>query len=88
MFNYLEEKEQALQQLAEGSDIIQTRLGEIEVSIAGEGPAVLSLHGTGGGYDMGLAFCFPEEWLIRVVKVSTNNKHCCHHPEMRVTHNL
>jgi pimeloyl-ACP methyl ester carboxylesterase len=61
MFKYLEEKEQAIQQLAEGSEIVQTQLGEIEVSVVGEGPAVLSLHGTAGGYDMGLAFCFPEE---------------------------
>lgn len=34
-----------------------TRFGMIEWAEAGSGPAIIMLHGTGGGYDQGLAFC-------------------------------
>lgn len=34
--------------------IIATRLGPVECAVAGEGPAVLALHGGMGGYDQGL----------------------------------
>jgi pimeloyl-ACP methyl ester carboxylesterase len=40
--------------LAAGGEIVQTRLGAVEVATRGEGPAVLALHGAGGGYDQGL----------------------------------
>ena len=36
------------------SRIAQTRLGPVEYSIIGEGPAVLVIHGCPGGYDQGL----------------------------------
>lgn len=38
------------------SRIIQTREGQLEYSVAGEGPPLLMIHGTGGGYDQGLSF--------------------------------
>jgi pimeloyl-ACP methyl ester carboxylesterase len=34
----------------------ETRFGPIEYSVTGSGPAVLILHGSPGGYDMGIAF--------------------------------
>jgi 2-hydroxy-6-oxonona-2,4-dienedioate hydrolase len=37
-----------------GSRIIQTECGPIEYAERGSGPAVLSIHGTGGGWDQGL----------------------------------
>ncbi len=37
-----------------GSEIIETRHGAVEVARAGDGPAILALHGAGGGYDQGL----------------------------------
>ncbi|MCB6178812.1 alpha/beta hydrolase [Rhodobacter sp. Har01] len=35
---------------------VETRHGPLEYAEAGQGPAVLMLHGTGGGYDQGLLF--------------------------------
>jgi 2-hydroxy-6-oxonona-2,4-dienedioate hydrolase len=40
--------------LAEGSTLIDTRHGPMEVAIRGEGSPVLILHGAGGGYDQAL----------------------------------
>jgi 2-hydroxy-6-oxonona-2,4-dienedioate hydrolase len=40
--------------LAEGSSLIDTRHGPMEVAIRGEGSPVLILHGAGGGYDQAL----------------------------------
>jgi pimeloyl-ACP methyl ester carboxylesterase len=40
--------------LAKGSQVVQTARGPIEYSSLGEGPAVLVLHGSLGGYDQGL----------------------------------
>jgi 2-hydroxy-6-oxonona-2,4-dienedioate hydrolase len=41
--------------LAAGSQVITTRHGQIEYTSWGEGPAVLVIHGAGGGYDQGVA---------------------------------
>lgn len=54
--------------LAEGSALIDTRHGVMEVAIRGEGSPVLLLHGAGGGYDQALLlaqmFGLPEhEWI-------------------------
>jgi 2-hydroxy-6-oxonona-2,4-dienedioate hydrolase len=46
----------ARERVATGSLIAQTRCGPIEYQIAGEGPAVLLVHGAGGGFDQGQAF--------------------------------
>lgn len=51
---YLRNKNEAIQQLRENSLLLHTALGPIEAAIIGEGPAVLVLHGVGGGYDQGL----------------------------------
>ncbi len=40
--------------LAVGSQIVATRHGPIEYTAWGEGPAVLVVHGSGGGYDQGM----------------------------------
>ena len=40
--------------VAEGSQVIATRCGPIEFAAAGRGPAVLLVHGAGGGFDQGL----------------------------------
>jgi 2-hydroxy-6-oxonona-2,4-dienedioate hydrolase len=39
-----------------GSQVIATRFGQLEYAAVGSGPSFLMLHGTGGGFDQGLAF--------------------------------
>ena len=51
---YLRNKNEAIQKLRENSFLLHTALGPIEAAIIGEGPAILVLHGAGGGYDQGL----------------------------------
>jgi len=41
------------------SDVIASRFGQMEYAVAGSGPPVLMVHGTGGGFDQGLAFAAP-----------------------------
>ena len=41
--------------VATGSTPSSTRHGAMEYAIAGEGPPILMIHGTGGGFDQGLA---------------------------------
>lgn len=38
------------------SSVIATRFGPLEYAEKGDGPAVLMIHGTGGGFDQGLSF--------------------------------
>jgi 2-hydroxy-6-oxonona-2,4-dienedioate hydrolase len=42
--------------LLTGSRVLSTACGPIEVAEEGDGPPVLVVHGTGGGYDQGLNF--------------------------------
>ena len=42
--------------VAVGGRVAQTACGPIEYASAGEGPAVLVVHGAGGGYDQGIEF--------------------------------
>jgi 2-hydroxy-6-oxonona-2,4-dienedioate hydrolase len=42
--------------VATGSTIVATRAGAMEYAVAGEGPPLLMIHGTGGGFDQGLRF--------------------------------
>jgi len=44
----------AQQRLLAGSKVVQTEAGLIEYAAGGAGPAVLIVHGAGGGYDQGL----------------------------------
>lgn len=46
---------------------VETQLGPVEVALAGQGPAVLALHGGMGGYDMALILAlgaFPDGYEI------------------------
>lgn len=57
--------------LNKGSQIAQTSLGPIEYASVGEGPAVLVLHGIGGGYDQGLLVTrLNRETPFRLLSVS------------------
>ena len=43
--------------ISHGSSTIETGFGTLEWGEAGTGAPVLMVHGTGGGFDQGLAFC-------------------------------
>jgi pimeloyl-ACP methyl ester carboxylesterase len=49
----------ARSRVAKGSSILDTRFGVMEFADEGEGPPLLMIHGTGGGFDQGLDFCLP-----------------------------
>jgi 2-hydroxy-6-oxonona-2,4-dienedioate hydrolase len=45
--------------ISKGSSIFEGRFGTMEYAVAGDGPPVIMIHGTGGGFDQGLAFAAP-----------------------------
>jgi pimeloyl-ACP methyl ester carboxylesterase len=49
----------ARERVSTGSHVVQTPCGQIEYAQAGDGPAVLVVHGAGGGFDQALAFSAP-----------------------------
>jgi pimeloyl-ACP methyl ester carboxylesterase len=53
-FQYRGEIAVARQRVLDGSAVLSTEYGEIEYAVEGEGPAVLVIHGAGGGYDQGM----------------------------------
>jgi 2-hydroxy-6-oxonona-2,4-dienedioate hydrolase len=58
-------------QIAQGSTVINTRCGAIEYQDAGSWLPLLAVHGSGGGYDQGMAFAAPLTTRgIRVIAVS------------------
>jgi pimeloyl-ACP methyl ester carboxylesterase len=50
---------QAIGRLEGRSQVFQSRFGTTEYATAGEGPQLLMIHGTGGGFDQGLSFTTP-----------------------------
>jgi pimeloyl-ACP methyl ester carboxylesterase len=56
---------------AQGSTVVDTRCGPIEVQQAGEGVPLLMIHGSGGGHDQGMAWARPlTQHGVRVIAVS------------------
>jgi 2-hydroxy-6-oxonona-2,4-dienedioate hydrolase len=69
--SYQRDLREARRRLASGSRIVATACGPIEYSLAGEGPAVLAVHGAGGGFDQGLDFAKPLiDSSFRVIAMS------------------
>ena len=57
--------------VATGSEIMQTPCGPIEYAEAGTGVPLLAVHGSGGGYDQGMAFAAPLTMRgVRVIAMS------------------
>ncbi|MBI1892475.1 MAG: alpha/beta hydrolase [Burkholderiales bacterium] len=54
--SYHREIREARERIANGSQLVLTRCGPMEVAFAGSGLPVLVVHGAGGGYDQGLDF--------------------------------
>jgi 2-hydroxy-6-oxonona-2,4-dienedioate hydrolase len=42
--------------ITSGSQVFHSRFGLMEYAVAGKGPTAIMIHGTGGGFDQGLAF--------------------------------
>ncbi len=56
---------------AQGSVLLQTPCGPIEYQEAGAGVPLLTVHGSGGGHDQGMAFAWPlAQHGIRVIAMS------------------
>jgi hypothetical protein len=49
----------ARSRVSTGSTVFEGRFGAMEYETAGNGPPCLMIHGTGGGFDQGLAFAAP-----------------------------
>jgi pimeloyl-ACP methyl ester carboxylesterase len=54
LVGYTRWKQGAVARLQAGSRIVETASGPVEYATVGEGPAVLIIHGTPGGYDQGV----------------------------------
>ena len=63
--------EAARTRVAQGSTVIETPCGLIEYQDVGSGKPLLAIHGSGGGYDQGMAFAAPlTKRSIRVIAMS------------------
>jgi 2-hydroxy-6-oxonona-2,4-dienedioate hydrolase len=61
----------ARERVAQGSVLVATRCGPIEYQEAGSGVPLLAVHGSGGGYDQGMAFAGPlAQRGVRVIAMS------------------
>jgi 2-hydroxy-6-oxonona-2,4-dienedioate hydrolase len=61
----------AADRAAQGSVVLATRCGPIEVASAGEGLPLLMVHGSGGGHDQGMAWARPlVQQGVRVIAMS------------------
>ena len=61
----------AAQRAVQGSTLVDTRCGPIEVQQAGEGIPLLMIHGSGGGHDQGMAWARPlVQQGVRVIAIS------------------
>ncbi|MCX5930343.1 MAG: hypothetical protein NTW83_00520 [Cyanobacteria bacterium] len=57
--------------IAQGSRVIDTSCGLIEIQEAGAGVPLLAVHGSGGGFNQGMAFAAPlANQGIRVIAMS------------------
>ena len=61
----------AAERAAQGSVVMTTRCGPIEVQQAGQGVPLLMIHGSGGGHDQGMAWARPlVQQGVRVITMS------------------
>jgi 2-hydroxy-6-oxonona-2,4-dienedioate hydrolase len=61
----------AAERAGQGSEVLATRCGPIEVQQAGTGMPLLMVHGSGGGHDQGMAWARPlVQQGVRVIAMS------------------
>ncbi|WP_167784652.1 alpha/beta fold hydrolase [Ramlibacter rhizophilus] len=53
---FIRDMREAERRIAGRSEVIASSFGQLEYAVAGQGPDLLMVHGTGGGFDQGLAF--------------------------------
>jgi 2-hydroxy-6-oxonona-2,4-dienedioate hydrolase len=53
---FREARAQAANRLFAQGEVIDSRAGDLEFAVAGNGPPLMMIHGTGGGFDQGLLF--------------------------------
>lgn len=53
---FREARRQAGTRLFAQAQVIESRAGALEFAVAGDGPPLMMIHGTGGGFDQGLLF--------------------------------
>src|SRR5688572_23845387 len=56
---YREDMDALRQRLDGRSTVVESPFGAIEYALSGQGPPVLAIHGTGGGFDQGLEMVGP-----------------------------
>src|SRR5215207_7682080 len=63
-FAFRADRRAARARLLAGSRVLSTARGPVEVAEVGDGPPVLVVHGTGGGFDQGMNIArgFMGEW--------------------------
>ncbi len=70
-WSFQSDMDAARKRVNRGSVLIETRCGPIEYQEAGSGVPLLSVHGSGGGFDQGMAFAAPLATKgIRVIAMS------------------
>lgn len=70
-WRFLTDIERALDRVALNSSVVETPCGRIEYQDAGRGVPLLAVHGSGGGYDQGMAFAAPLiDRGVRVIAMS------------------
>ncbi len=68
---FVEDLTRAEARAAQGSELLATRCGPIEVQQAGAGTPLLMIHGSGGGHDQGMAWARPlAQQGVRVIAMS------------------
>jgi pimeloyl-ACP methyl ester carboxylesterase len=72
VLKYRQDLDAALARVAVGSELVQTPCGPIEYAVVGEGPAVLIVHGAGGGFDQTAGFA--QEFAGRGFRVVTMSR--------------
>ncbi len=61
----------AAERAAQGSEVVSTHCGPVEVQQAGVGIPLLMIHGSGGGHDQGMAWARPlAQQGVRVIAMS------------------